>query len=72
VGAAASLIAAARLLVAQSARQPERFAPAPPLCLIREALAVLSSAGGASEPGIGDLVGPLSSIAKTLERNRSW
>lgn len=70
--AAAPLIAAARVLLAQSAPEPEQFAQTPSLCLIREALAVLSSAGGASEPGVGDLVGPLSSVARTLERDGSW
>ena len=70
--AAVPLVDAARLLLAQSAARPEALAPTPSRCLLREAVAVLSSAGGRAEPGVGDLVTLLDSVAQSLESNGSW
>lgn len=71
VRAAVPLIAAARLLLAQFTPEPDPAAQTPCLCLIREALAALSSAEHTSDWGVGDLIALLTSVARTLERNGS-
>lgn len=70
--AAAPLIDAARLLLAQSEAKPEPLAQTPCLCVLREAVAVLSAASGGSVVGVGDLVALLSSVVQSLEGNGSW
>jgi CDGSH-type Zn-finger protein len=68
---AAPLIAAARLLLAQSPAESQPAAQTPCSCLIREALTVLGSADTTSGPGFAELVALLRSVARTLEPDGS-
>jgi CDGSH-type Zn-finger protein len=69
---AQSLIVGARLLLTESAAQPEPLDETPCLCLITEALVMLRSVPATPELYLADLVALLTAVTTILERRDPW